>query len=92
MERYYLPKYVNALPQILWWEVDEFAFFMAGVVLGIWSDHSFIGAGIGVLLAKLYTKFKYAKQPGYLFHKLYTYGIYREKKRIPPYWVKELVE
>lgn len=92
MEKHYIPKYVNALPQILWWEIDEFAFFLGGVIFGIISNHSFLGAIIGFLLAKGYMRLKYGKQNGFLFHWLYAKGLYGKKGRVPEYWVKEFIE
>ncbi|MFN3263266.1 MAG: type IV conjugative transfer system protein TraL [Aquificaceae bacterium] len=92
MERHRIPRYVNALPQILWWEIDEFAFFLGGVVVGILTNHSFLGALIGIILSRTYMKLKYAKQAGFLFHWLYAKGLYGKKGLLPEYWIKELVE
>lgn len=92
MERHRIPKYVNALPQIAWWELDEFLFFLGGVVIGILTGQNFAGAFAGILLARFYMKLKYNKQPGFLFHWFYSKGLYGKKGVIPEYWVKELVE
>ena len=92
MEKHRIPRYVNALPQILWWEIDEFAFFLVGVVVGILTNHSFLGALIGIILSRIYMKLKYAKQAGFLFHWLYAKGLYGKKGLLPEYGIKELVE
>lgn len=92
MERHKIPKYINALPQILWWEIDEFTFFLIGVTMGIVTNHSFIGAVIGFVLARVYMRMKYSRQPGFLFHWLYAKGLFGVKGILPEYWIKELVE
>jgi len=92
MKRYYVPKYINALPQILWWELDEFALFLGGVVLGILTNHSFLGAFAGFMLARAYMKLKYKRQAGFMFAWLYSKGLWGKKGVIPEYWIKEFVE
>jgi conjugal transfer pilus assembly protein TraL len=92
MQRYYVPKYINALPQILWWELDEFLIFLGGAIMGIWTNHAFWGALAGVVLSRQYMKLKYNKQPGFLFAWLYSKGLWGKKGLLPEYWVKELME
>jgi len=92
MERKYVPKYINALPQILWWELDEFVIFLLGVIGGILTDYSFLGALVGFLLSRQYMKLKYSKQPGFMFAWLYSKGLWGKRGLIPEYWLKELVE
>ncbi len=89
--RRYIPKYLNAQMQLLWWEMDEILVMMVFVGLGIVSDHQYIGTAIGWAAMKGYTVVKYVKQPGYAKHVAYKYGFWGIRERVPEYWVKELV-
>lgn len=91
MEEHYFPKYLNALPQILWWELDELAFLATATGIGIMANAQLIGAGVGFLLMKLYANLKKKKQPGYLKHFLYKYGLFGVKGKYPEFWIKELM-
>ncbi len=95
MEEKYIPKYLNAMPQILWWEGDEFAFLFLFTAVGIMFNHQFIGLGVGIIAMKIYSYFKGKKQEGYGYHKMYALGLYNKKigkkNRFPEYWVKRYV-
>jgi len=91
MDRHYLPKYLDALPQILWWELDELAFLMGCTAMGIMADAQIIGAASGFIIMKIYSKLKRKKQPGFLKHWLYSKGLYGMKGKYPEYWIKELM-
>jgi type IV conjugative transfer system protein TraL len=90
MEERYVPKYLNAQIQLLWWEMDEMIVMMTFVSLGIISDHTYIGALLGFGAMNIYSKINSKKQPGFLKHVLYRYGLWG-KKNLPEYWIKELV-
>lgn len=90
MEERYIPKYLNAQIQLLWWELDEVIVLMTFVSLGIISGHTYIGAGIGFAVMSFYTKMNSKKQPGFMKHIMYKYGMWG-KKNIPEYWIKEIV-
>lgn len=90
MENRYIPKYLNAQIQLLWWEMDEILVMMVFISLGLMSNHAFIGAGVGWLAMNTYSKFNAKKQPGFVKHISYKFGLWG-KKKIPEYWVKELV-
>lgn len=89
--KHYLPKYLNALPQILWWELDELAFLAVGTAIGIMANAQIIGAGIGFLSMKLYSSQKKKRQPGYFKHFLYKLGLFGIKGKYPEYWIKEIM-
>ncbi|WP_457641307.1 type IV conjugative transfer system protein TraL [Persephonella sp.] len=91
MEQHYLPRYLNALPQLLWWELDEVMFLAGFTFLGIMADAQLIGAGVGFLSTKFYASFKRKKQPGFLKHWFYSKGLYGLKGKYPDYWIKELM-
>lgn len=90
MEDRYIPKYLNAQIQLLWWELDEMIVLMTFVSFGIISGHTYIGACIGFIFMNIYSKLNSKKQPGYFKHVMYRYGFWG-KKGIPEYWIKELV-
>lgn len=90
MDRY-IPKYLNALPQILWWEFDEFTVFLLFVGIGIIADHQFIGSAIGLIAWRIYSKINNTSQPGFIKHIAYKYGMWGMKGKVPEFWVKELV-
>jgi len=85
----YIPKYLNAQIQFLWWELDEMIVLIIFMTLGIITNHTYVGVLIGFVIMQLYTKIKTAKQPGYFKHLLYKYGLWGNKV-VPEYWVKEL--
>lgn len=91
MDKHYLPKYLNALPQILWWELDELAFLAVFTTIGIMANAQLIGAGFGFFVTKIYSKLKQRKQPGFLKHFLYSLGLYGMKGKYPEYYVKEIM-
>ena len=68
--QHYLPKYLNALPQILWWELDELAFLAVATGFGIFANAQIIGALVGFGIMKIYSKIKRKKQPGYFKQKI----------------------
>ena len=88
---HYLPKYLNALPQVLWWEFDELMFLIVFTGIGIMANAQFTGAAIGFLAMKAYSSLKKKKQPGFLKHYLYKLGLYGVKGKYPEYWIKELM-
>lgn len=84
---HYIPKYLNAMPQFLWWEVDEVAFLFIFTGLGVLVNNPIIGALIGYILMKIYVKAKARRQKGYLWHKLYALGLYKVPG-IPDSWMR----
>ena len=92
MEEHKIPRYLNALPQVLWWELDEFLIVIAFMMIGILVNKGLIFGIIGVIVTKFYTKVKYRRQEGYMKHLLYMLGFYNAPGRVPEYWVKELLK
>ncbi len=92
MEQYrkYIPKYLNAEPQILWWDLSEFMVFLVILSIGILGDFPFIAACIGVLILKFIGKLFNKKEPGYAKHFAYSKGLYGIKGKVPEFWIKEI--
>lgn len=97
MQGRYIPKYLGAQPQFLWWELDEAMILLVFLVAGRLLDKMLIMLIIGVISQKLYSKLKNAKQQGFLQHKLYALGLTKfksnltKKNKIPFYYVKLFV-
>ena len=70
-----VPKMVNELMQIGFWEVDEAALMVAGVILGIMVDMLITGFICGVFLSGIFAKYKQGKNRGFLLHYLYWHGL-----------------
>lgn len=91
MEKHYVPKYLNAKPQLLWWELDQFMILMVFTGLGVMANKQFEGAAIGFILMFLYTKITNSNQPGFIKHFSYKYGMWGAKGRVVEYYIKELM-
>jgi len=70
-----IPRYIDSLPQVAWFEVDEllglFLGFLFGILLHAFGTCVLIGAFSVFLLRKTKT----GRNAGYLFHWLWWYGI-----------------
>lgn len=91
MEKRYIPKYLNAEPQILWWDLSEFIKVLVFVFFGVLADHPYIFTFLGIIFLKLSTKFTSQKEVGFQKHLAYHLGLYGLKNRVPESWCKELM-
>lgn len=97
-EMRYIPKYLNAKPQFLWWEIDEAAIIFSSLIIGRILDKLLIFLIIGFVLLKIYTKLKNSKQEGFIIHTLYALGLVQfksngiKKNKIPHYYIKYYVK
>lgn len=93
MEKHYIPRYLHAQPQLLWWELDEVIVLSVFVSIGFITGKTLIFAVIGFAMMKFYASLKYSKQDGYLKHFFYRLGLYNPPgKKIPEYWIKEVLK
>lgn len=90
MEKRYIPQFLDAQIQLLWWELDEIIILMMFVSIGLLTDHAYIASVLGFMSMNLYSKISSKKQPGYFKHVMYKYGLW-ERDAVPKYWIKELV-
>ena len=90
MDEHYIPKYINAQMQILWWDFDEFMMFIIFVAFGIISDHQVIGAIAGWLFLSYYTRIAQNKPYGFLKHVAYRVGLFNKPNKVPEFYKKEL--
>ena len=86
-----LPRYLQAQPQLLNWELDELMFFIPFVGVGIMVNQMPLFSLVGYLVMKFYIRLKNSKQDGYVAHFFYKLGLYNLKGKVPEYWIKELV-
>jgi conjugal transfer pilus assembly protein TraL len=75
MKQVTIPQYVDELPQIWFWELDEAFFLFMGVFIGLLVGWMFTGIVIGVIVAGLFGKFKQGQNRGLLIHIGYWLGI-----------------
>ncbi len=92
MERKYIPKYMNAEIQILWWDLSEFLILLVIIAFGVIAEMQFIATAIGVGVLKVITKMKNHKQAGFVGHYAYSKGLFGLKGRVPEFWIKEIVK
>jgi len=92
MERKYIPKYMNAEMQILWWDLSEFLILLVIIAFGVIAEMQFIATAIGVGVLKVITKMKKHKQAGFVGHYAYSKGLFGLKGRVPEFWIKEIVK
>jgi len=90
MEKQYIPKYLNAEPQILWWDLSDFLILMVFLAIGILADQQLYGFLTGVVALKVIGVLQTEKPLGFLKHYFYSIGLWGMKGRVPEYWIKEL--
>lgn len=90
MDRRYIPKYLNAQPQILWWDLSEFIVFLLILSVGVLGNFPFTSAFIGVIALRIMSKMGGKKEAGYYRHLAYAKGLYGVKGRVPEFWIKEI--
>lgn len=92
MDEHYMPKYINAQMQILWWDFDEFMLFIIFVAFGILSDHQVIGGIVGWLAMSYYGRIAQNKPNGFLKHVAYRFGLFNKPHKVPQFYKKELLK
>ncbi len=84
-----IPRYIDDLPQLLWWEVDEVALFAGifglGIIMGITGKGLLVAIACTYLLQKL----KAGKGSEFIMHWGYWQGIIPLK---PESWREEFYE
>lgn len=89
----FVPRYMDSLPQILWWEVDELALLFLTFFLGILTKQLTLLVGMGLVATFILSKVKNGKSDGFIFHLAYWYGVPGFQLRgAPDGSVREFVE
>lgn len=84
-----IPRYIDDLPQILWWEIDEVCLFAGLFVIGIILGSTAIGFISGIAATYLLQKLKAGRGAEYLMHWGYWNGLIGLK---PESYHEEFVE
>lgn len=82
-----IPKSIDDPPLLLLWRVDDLAPIVLTLVVGILTGSPrtlFQLLLLGVLLVRLYTKFRERRPDGYALHFLYWHGLLPLRGRATP--------
>lgn len=88
---YKIPKDLDKLPVVLFWEVDEFGMLVASMFIGLIIRHAIITVGLTFILIMYYRRLKQKKHKGFIMHFLYKIGV-MTPPNIPPYHIKEFTD
>jgi len=77
MKEVEIPRYVDAQPQLFFWELDEAIVFMTCMAVGIWFGGFVTPASmvLGVVVVKAFKRFKNGSLDGVLLHICYWLGL-----------------
>ncbi len=78
-----IPRYLNSLPQLLWWEIDEVLVLAAIIGLGIVYELLLLTVPLGLLLVKGMITLKAEKQAGFLIHWLWWHQVPIARLTVP---------
>ncbi|WP_295385040.1 type IV conjugative transfer system protein TraL [uncultured Thiodictyon sp.] len=82
-----IPKYIDDPPLILLWRVDDLVPIVLCLVIGIFTGSPgtmFKLIVLGVLLVRLYSKYRERRPDGHALHVLYWYGLLPLRGRTTP--------
>jgi len=88
---YQIPKDLDKLPVVLFWEVDQFGILVASMFIGLIIRHAIITVGLAFILVMYYRRLKKTKHKGFIMHFLYKIGV-MTPNNIPPYHVREFTD
>jgi type IV conjugative transfer system protein TraL len=65
-----IPRYIDATPQIFFWELDEFAILAVSLGVGIFMGglNTVLGMGFGLFFVNIFKRYKAGGLPGQLNH------------------------
>lgn len=92
MEAVKIPKRIDEPPTLLLWTIDELIPVVIGLLVGIMANQALIFTCIGLLLTRLYKKYRDNHPDGYFLHILYWYGFgFIKARSFPNPFVRELL-
>ena len=74
-----IPAAIDDPPLILLWPADEMMPVLIGLVFGVVSGNAFLFTAGGLLLTRVYRRFRNGHPDGYFLHLLYWYGVMPSK-------------
>ena len=87
-----IPRYIDSIPQIFFWEIDEFlilaACFGVGIMLG--GMNTVLGIGCGFFSANIFKKYKAGGLPGQLNHLVHWKNIFNINSAFPRSGVRRI--
>jgi conjugal transfer pilus assembly protein TraL len=87
-----IPKRLNDLPKMMFWEIDQAMVFMCSMMLGITANMTMTAAAIGLVAAWGYGKLKSGKHRGFAKHVLYWFTPFNTGlRRTPPSYIREFL-
>jgi conjugal transfer pilus assembly protein TraL len=79
-----IPRLLDEPPKFLFWDYDVFLVAALGMFTGLAIGFFFIGTGLGLVGAYLWTKTKAGRHPGYGLHCIYWHTPLSFFRRTPP--------
>ena len=86
-----IPRHLDDMPKIVFWEMDQAMLFMLMLVLGIASNMPLVFGVIGAVVAWAFGKMKHGKHRGFSKHLLYWTLPFQFYTRTPPSHLREFV-
>lgn len=77
-----IPRRVDEPPHLLLWSMDEIAPLLIGLVAGVMLDKLLICMVSGIVLMKVYMKFRDNNPDGFMLHVIYWSGIPSLKSKL----------
>ncbi len=88
-----IPRYIDAPPQMLWWELDEVLVLFVAIIVGILTRQLTYLLIVGGVSVYIISKVKSAKSDGFVFHFFYWIGMPTfQFRRGPSGVVREFIE
>ena len=83
-------KFIDAPPNLLGFQLDELVIICLAIIVGIISELIIFTLPLGILLCKIYARFRNDRADGYLMHLLYHWGLMpmRGKRVFPNAFIK----
>lgn len=75
MQQIEIPRFIDSLPQIFWWEIDEFLVAAALFGISIILHMVILGVVLGFGSVRVVRKFKSSALQGQLIHLAFWYGL-----------------
>jgi len=88
-----IPRHIDSLPQILWFELDELVIFLSFFGFGLFTRHVVEMLAMGFIAVYAVFKLKSGRSEGILFHWLWWQGLPLIKfRRCPEAFFREFAE
>ena len=79
-----IPRHVDDPPTLLLWRIDDLVPVVLMLVLGILADQLLVFVLLGIVLVRLYGRFRDSRPDGYALHWAYWAGLLSLRGRTTP--------